>query len=94
MPADNSRRYGQTSYGIHYDEPYNNIHLPCYTYLNLLRHTIIWMLQVNTGSNTENLSDRAAAGSIATRTIAGSAENPPLLAKHGRLLRAAKSRLN
>jgi hypothetical protein len=46
------------------------------------------------GANSETDADRDAAVSIATRAIAGSAENAYLIARHGVKLRPRRSRVN
>jgi hypothetical protein len=46
------------------------------------------------GANAETDADRAAAVSIASRAIAGCAENASLIARHGRKLRSTRSRMN
>lgn len=42
------------------------------------------------GSNTPDDAARSAAVSVAARAIAGCAESPPLIATHGRTLRAVR----
>jgi uncharacterized membrane protein len=58
------------------------------------KHALTRALGALIGSNAENEADRTAALSIASRALAGCAENASLIAKHGRKLRSTKSRLN
>jgi hypothetical protein len=58
------------------------------------KHALTRALGALIGGNTQDDADRAAALSVANRAIAGCAESAPLIAKYGRTLRSAKSRLN
>jgi hypothetical protein len=58
------------------------------------KHALTRTLGVLIGSHAQSDADREAAVSLATRAIAGCAEDAALAARHGRELRPAKSRLN
>jgi hypothetical protein len=58
------------------------------------KHALTRVLGALIGSNAETEGARDAAVSVVARAIAGCAESPPLIARHGRRLQSGRSRLN
>jgi hypothetical protein len=58
------------------------------------QHALTRALGAIIASNSQDQRNRAAAVSLATRAVAGCAENAELVAKYGRTLRPSLSRMN